>query len=317
MSSSSSSVVHASVLSSVLVWALLPGCGGGNKNSAPTGPTVAASPSPTPSPIATPPPTGGNAAYPASCRGLPAGRGTASGCTRGAPRFLGRVTDAVNLSRGSTYRDPATGQAYQIVLGNNQIQVASAYLQTVIDALDRQGTCAVYDGEEINVRDGGGYNENYDIITADGGSWVGYSVTCTPEMPIPALPPPPPQKTGDCRLAASASIFCHRAPLSYDFEIYDAQDLLIAEDRARSTPLIFNFNDRFSTALPYAYKIVNDSMYVSEMLKKIKAKGFCAIYDGDEFQLKRNNVFTEHYDMTRADGYAIRLYGSTCRDAAF
>jgi hypothetical protein len=223
----------------------------------------------------------------------------------------------VNQAVGSTYREPNTGQTYPIVDGNNQIVVASAYLKTVIDALDRRGICAVFDGEEINMRDGGGYNENWDIITAGGGSWVSYSVTCSPAQPIPALPPPPVQKAPDCRLPPSASIFCNHGPTNYDFEIFDAQDLVIAADRARPKPLVFDFNDRFSTALPYSYKIINDPMYVSEMLSKLKAKGFCAIYDGDEFQIKRDNVYTEHFDMTRSDGYAIRSYSSTCRDAAF
>jgi hypothetical protein len=227
------------------------------------------------------------------------------------------VKDAVNQAVGASYREPNTGQLYQVVDGDNRIIVASAYLKTVIDALDRQGICAVFDGEEINVRDGGGYNENYDIITADGGSWISYSVTCNPAQPIPPLPPPPVAKTGDCRLPASASLFCSRGPTFYDGDVFDAQDQVIADDRARPTAQVFNFNDRLSNSAAYSYKIINDQMYVSEMLKKMKAKGLCAIYDGDEFQVKRDNVFTEHWDMTKAEGYAIRLYGSTCRDAAF
>lgn len=33
--------------------------------------------------------------------------------------------------------------------------------------------------------------------------------------------------------------------------------------------------------------------------------------------MKRNNVFSEHYDMIRSDLFAIRNHISTCRDAAF
>jgi hypothetical protein len=33
--------------------------------------------------------------------------------------------------------------------------------------------------------------------------------------------------------------------------------------------------------------------------------------------VKRNNVFSEHMVMIRADGFAIRNHISTCRDSAF
>jgi hypothetical protein len=227
------------------------------------------------------------------------------------------MKDAVNQAVGATYRDPSTGQMFDVVQ-DNRIKVASAYLKTVIDALDRQGICAAYDGEEMNVRDGGGYNENYDIITADGGVWVNYNVTCRPALPVPAPTPAPPVRDADCRtLPPSAFTFCVRENSTYDHDVYDAQDLLQAEDRARATPQIFDFDQRFTSSVPYGYRIVNEQLYTSEMLRKLKAKGFCAIYDGDEFVVKRNGVYSEHFDMTRSDGYAIRLYNSTCRDAAF
>jgi hypothetical protein len=113
----------------------------------------------------------------------------------------------------------------------------------------------------------------------------------------------------------SASTFCTKPPSLYDGDVYDAQDIVIAEDRARATPQIFNFSDHIGQ--PYGFKIINEPMYIAEMLKKLKAKGFCAIYDGDEFEVKRNNVFTEHFDMTKSDLFAIRSFNSTCRDAAF
>jgi hypothetical protein len=118
-------------------------------------------------------------------------------------------------------------------------------------------------------------------------------------------------------MPASASLYCTRESAQYDGDVYGALDELIAEDQARSVPIIFDFRDRIGS-VPYGWKIANDQNYVSEMLKKLKSKGFCALYDGEEFQVKRGtNVFSENYDLTRSDGYSIRLYEVTCRDAAF
>ncbi len=288
---------------------------GGKGGSTPTTPTAAGTPAPTPTAQATPTPvpTTGSA-LPQSCRSIPNGTGGSAGCSRRTPNFLNQVRGAVDLAASSTHRDPTTGQVFDIVQGS-RIVAAGAYLKVVSDALDRQGICAAYDGEEMNIRDGGGYNENYDIITADGNAWANYSVTCNPAQPIPSFSPLPMGRDADCRMPQSALTFCTKPSSVYDGDVYDAQDLVIAEDMARATPQIFNFGENFGQ--PYGYKIVNEPMYIAEMLKKLKAKGFCAIYDGDEFQVKRNNVFTEHFDMIKSDSFAVRIFNSTCRDAAF
>jgi len=294
---------------------LLPACG----DKSPTTPTaVTPTPTPTAQPSATPPPAT-SPTLTQACRSLPATTGSPIGCSRGTANFLGRVRAAVDATYGAPYRDPTTGQSFEIVQGDGRINVASAYLKSVADALDRQGICSVFDGEEIWVSDGGGYNEHYDIITHDGFSWVNYAVTCSPALPMPRLPPTPPVRDPECRsLPASAPTFCTRASGSaYDFLVWDAQDKLIAEDRARPTPQIFNFSQRFGAGADYGYMIVNLDLYIQGILTKIRANGLCAMYDGDEFLVKRNNVFSEHMDMIRADGFAIRNHISTCRDAAF
>ena len=235
---------------------------------------------------------------------------------RATGNFLNRVRDAVNATYGMPYRDPITGATYEIVQGDSRINVAGAYLQAVVDALDRQGICAQYDGEEIWVSDGGGYNEHYDIITADGKSYVNYAVTCTPALPMPPLPAPAPVRDPQCRnIPASRETFCSKPPASYDGDVWDAQDQLIAEDRARATPLIFNFNAKLG-GLDYGYQIKDVDRYIADMQTKIRAKGLCVVFDG-EFVVKRNNVFSEHMDLIRADLFAIRSHVSTCRDSAF
>lgn len=298
-----------------IAFILLSACGG---KDTPTGPVAGGpTPAPTVQPTATPPPAV-SPTLPQSCRSLAPTTGSPSGCVRGTPNFLNRVRDAVNSTIGAPYRDPNTNTTFEIVQGNGKIQVASAYLKAVADALDRQGVCAVYDGEEIWVSDGGGYNEHYDIMTAEGFSYTNYTVTCNPALPMPRLPPAPPVRDPDCRnLPPSAFTFCTKDSSAYDGDAWDAQDLVIAEDRARPTPQIFNFNVRFGGGADYGYRITNEPLYISEILKKLKAKGVCAIYDGDEFLVKRNNVFADHFDMIRADGFAIRSYTATCRDATF
>ena len=135
---------------------------------------------------------------------------------------------------------------------------------------------------------------------------------------MPRQPPAPQVRDPECRsLPPSALTFCSGAPTVYDGDVWDAQDQLIAEDRARPTPQIFNFSRRFNSSTDYGYGIIDEPLYIQELLKKIRAKGLCAMYDGDEFLVKRNNVFSEHMDMIRADEFAIRNHISTCRDSAF
>jgi len=312
--------MRRSLLLAAVVLAMVgPSCGHGNKGSTPTGPTAGASPTPAPTASATPTPSPtASPAFTASCRSLPPATGVQRGCSRATPTFFNQVKDAVNVAVGSTYRDPISGQVFDVVSGDGRIQVASAYIKIVNDALDRQGLCSAYDGEEIQVREHNFSNENYDIITADGRSWVNYVATCAPALPVPQPTPVPAQQDPTCPLPPSASIVCARQDAVYDGDVFAAQDALLAEDRARATPLIFNFNQRFSTSVDYGYLIIDERLYISEMLKQLKARGFCAFYDGGDFVVKRaTNVFSEHFDMIRADGYAIRLYAATCRDAGF
>ena len=43
----------------------------------------------------------------------------------------------------------------------------------------------------------------------------------------------------------------------------------------------------------------------------------CAAYDGDDFKVKRSNLSSENYELTKADLLSIRIYGATCRDAQY
>jgi hypothetical protein len=303
------SLVACAALAAI-AW-LFPSCGG----DGPSGPTAGGTPppsaSPTPTPSATPP-TGSS--RPRSCQGL-SGTGTPSGCRAGQPLFASDVSAAQQAALGAAYRDPSTGETVPVADGT-KILVASAYLQEIVDALDAKGLCAVYDGEEMNVRNGDVFNEHYDLITSDGRSWANYVSTCNPALPLPVAPPPPGQRDPDCRLPPSRAYFCFHDQPSYEGDVYGALDDLIAEDKARTQPIIFDHSGPVGGA-PYTFRIINNDLYVSELLKKLKARGFCAAFDGEEFNVKRSNIFSENYDLTKAEGWSIRVYGATCRDADF
>jgi hypothetical protein len=157
------------------------------------------------------------------------------------------------------------------------------------------------------------------VITSKGGSWINYVTTCNPALPIPD-PPAIPTESRDplCALPPSAAYFCVKQTARFDGPVYAAQDALIAEDRARPEPQIFKFDDRIS-GIDYGFLVINFPAYVSGMIEKMRERGLCAAYDGEEFNVKAvdSNLFSENYDMYRFDGYSIRLYNATCHDADF
>ncbi|MEO8500069.1 MAG: hypothetical protein ABI565_04085 [Vicinamibacteria bacterium] len=290
---------------------LMAGCGSSTPAASPSAPTAA-----TPAPTSTPVAPSTNPALPVSCRPLPPATGTQSGCHQEASDFLRQVTDAVSAAQGATAVDPDTKESYPL-LSNGLIQSPNAYVKMVIGTLDRQGLCAVYDGEEINVRSSNGFNEQFDIITSSGGSWIKYMSTCTPAVPLPSVAAPPVQDP-ECKLAPSKDSYCGRLSPIYDGDVFAALDELIAQDRQLATPLIFDFGGR-AAGIDNGWKVANVTLYFSEMRKKLRAKGYCSVYSGDDELLikKGTNRFSEHWDLLTGEGYSLRLLATTCHDAAF
>ena len=294
---------------------LLAGCGSGSSAPSPSAPSAAATPGPA-TPTPTPAPQNPNASLPASCRSLPVATGTAAGCHNEASDFLRQVTDAVSAAQVASVVDADSKETFALVQGG-QIQSPNAYLKFIIDILDRQGLCAVYDGEELNVRNTSGFNEQFDIITSSGGSWIKYMSTCTPAVPLPAIVNPPVQDA-ECRLAPSRDSYCRREDGHYDGDVHAALDEVIAADRALAKPLIFDFTDR-QPGLDNGWKIINVDLYFSEVRKRLRTKGYCSIQGGeDEIWIKKGtNRFSEHWDLLKSEGYSLRLLSSVCHDAAF
>lgn len=288
-------------------------CGSGTPAVAPSAPTAA--PAPTPSATVVPVPAP-NASLPASCRPLPPATGTTAGCRQEASDFLRAVADAVSIAQNSTVVDPDTKESYALVQ-NGVIQSPSAYLKLVIDTLDRQGLCAAYDGEELNVRTSNSYNELFDIITGTGGSWTKYMSTCGPATPIPPIVTPA-NLDPECKLAPSKDTYCDRSAPQYEGDVVSALDELIAQDQKLATPLVFDFNSR-APGTSSGFRVANVPLYFSELRKKMRARGYCNIYSGDDELLikKGTNRFSEHWDLLSGEGYSLRLLAATCHDAAF
>lgn len=286
-------------------------CGSTTPAGSPSAPSVTTSTPVAPAPV--PPPT---SSLPSSCRSLPPATGTSLGCRMEPPDFLSMVSDAVSAAQNATVVDPDSKEAY-VLVQNGLIQSPSTYLKIIVDTLDRQGLCAVYDGEELNVRKSNGYNEQFDIITSSGGSWSKYMSTCSPAVPLPAIVTPAIQDP-ECRLAPSREAYCDRPASIYGGDVAGALDELIAQDRALSRPLIFDFGDR-QVGLENGWKVTDVPLYFSELRKKLRLRGYCSVYDGaDELLIKKGtNRFSEHWDLLKSEGHSLRLFAAACHDAAF
>jgi len=232
------------------------------------------------------------------------------------PDFLRQVTEAVSAAQGATVTDPDSGQSYALVQ-NGLIQSPNAYLKMIVETLDRQGLCAVWDGEELSVRASSGYNELFDIITGTGSPWIRHMSTCVPATPLPAIVAPPVQDA-ECRLAPSRDTYCDRPASVHGGDVVSALDELIAQDRQLATPRIFNFSDR-QAGIDQGFKVIDTALYFSEMRTKLRSRGQCSIRSGDDevWIKKGTNRFSEHWDLLTASGHSLRVMAAACHDAAF
>jgi hypothetical protein len=226
------------------------------------------------------------------------------------------VTDAVSAAQNATAVDPDSREVFDMIR-DGLIQSPNAYLKMIVDGLDRQGLCAIYDGEELNVRTSNSFNEHFDIITSSGGSWTKYMSTCTPALPLPPVATPPVQDS-ECRLPPSRESYCDKPSSVYGADVVGALDELIAQERQVAASQIFNFGDRLP-GLDEGYKVTNVPLYFSEMRRKLRARGYCSVYSGDDELLvkKGTNRFSEHWDLLKSEGYSLRLFAAACHDAAF
>lgn len=273
-------------------------CGGGNTGTA-TGPSVpiVPTPAPTPTPAATAPPLS------ASCAKLPQGNPAAK-CDAQTPDFLADVKEAIDTLRGER----------PDIFSGDQVLNVGAYFVGVIKNLDRRGLCAATeDGEELGVKRGNDYSEQYDILTARDTVRYYYVGTCAPAVfpGAAAAPYPPPP---GCTLPPSHSVACGRPG---EGQFY-ADVTAAIEKMMRDRPDLFDYSD---TTPGTGWPSVRDPVaYQNGVVSILVGKGYCAIFDGEEITVKRTNEFTEHYDINYQDHY-VRLgngiYRGACYPAAF
>ncbi len=289
------------VASSVLI--ALVGCGGGSKTPV-TPPSTAPPPTTTPVTLATPEPPPGAL----SCGRI--GNGLSSGyqCRTESPTFMGDLDQALDELIGE---QPAL---FENVSNGLRVTSTGQFYVSLIQKLDKKGLCSGFDGEELQVKSNNTFNDQYHMITSAlllrrGPS--SYMATCYPAAFPTPLPPYIP--AGTCPLAPSREITCGRDNSLYLDLVHGAVD-----DVARSHPEVFDVKDQKGQT--GGYKILDAAKFVQYTLDALRSRGFCARHDGEEFVVKKENKFSEHYDLELAEGYVRRglgTYTTSCYPAAF
>jgi hypothetical protein len=288
----------------LLAVSLLPACGKSKSPSATTSPTPVPTPVPTPTPIPTP-----NLPGMASCSKLPMGTETGVTCDRSGATFLEEVQTAIaELQRDQ----PAI---FEDAPGGTLIVSPGRFFVGVIDNLDKKGICAGFDTEELQVKTSNAFNDQFALRTSRGFLRTDpsiYRATCSPAA-FP-LPPPPFLANNGCRLAPSRELACSR-----EREYFFLGDVEASIDQVmKEHPEVFDFTTH---APGLEWPGVRDfEKYHEFVVQALIAKGYCAIFDSEEVQVKKESRFSEHYDIHLGDGYVRRgegAYRSTCWPAAF
>jgi hypothetical protein len=267
---------------------LLMSCGG-DKSGNPVAetPSIAAA-VPTARPVAT--------AAPASTLacGLPAVSGD-SGCDPGSPVFLDEVDAAIAQ---------VMQQRPEIFEGQYVLSPGRYYLAIVAN-LQARGFCAGFDGEEIQVKNTNSYSEQYHVLTSAqivrrGAST--YRSTCRPAaFPTPSAPPAP---RADCALPSSHEYSC-------------------AKETPRNLQLVLDSIAQLQREQPALFDgdyVRNADQYYAGLLRILRTKMTCAIFDGEEIAIKNDNDMSEQYHVLLSWGQIRNndsAYRASCYPAAF
>ncbi len=125
-------------------------------------PTPTPTPTPsTPAPTPTPPPS-----TPSGSCSLPASNPASPVCTDDGTQFLNQMETAItavttNHPEYFDFNDKKCDDCYYV-------KNVDGYLNGVIKQLNKQGICAMYDGEEMAVKNSNNFSEQWDILLASG-----------------------------------------------------------------------------------------------------------------------------------------------------
>jgi hypothetical protein len=138
------------------------------------------SPSPSPTPSSSPAPSTPSTPTGGSCS-LPASNSPDAGCSMQSSNFLGAVDKAITKV---TEQQPSLFDFTTFTCTNcYYVRNQDAFVAAVVANLTAAGYCALYDGEELAVKNTNSYNEQFDILVSSGYIRRGdgsYRSTCNP-----------------------------------------------------------------------------------------------------------------------------------------
>jgi hypothetical protein len=178
----------------------------------------------------------------------------------------------------------------------------------MIEGLEARGLCAVVDAEEIAIKNSNDFSEQWKVELSNGRLRTGpfaYRATCHPAN-FPVDPTPLPPRT-DCSLPSSREYACSRldTPVFLDL-VEGAEDAVIAaHPELTDGQTVAQENWK-----PFYQAVIDD----------LRAKGYCAIFDGEELAVKNSDEFNEQYHPILSSTTlrrGIGSYRSTCAPAAF
>jgi hypothetical protein len=281
----------------------------GSKSPASNTPATPASatPAPAPTPVSTPLPGF------ASCR---LGVGTASAdCRVDAPTHLAALDQAI--SRTVQQYPEAFDTNLELGTGGYLVISAGQYLVGVVQNLEAMGYCAYWNGGELQIKDNNDYDDAFDILSGRSTIIRGrgsYKGTCFPaSFPI-TQPTPPPPSPFNCSLPGSRELGCGRERSHYLADV----DAAVNELAARR-PELFDFNVVRTGSTDW-WLIKDIDQYHAGVMERLRAKGYCTNYDGAEVQVKKDNKFSDNFQMYAEDVFVRRGEGSyrgTCYPPSF
>jgi hypothetical protein len=259
---------------------------------------------PTPTPVPTP-----NLPGKASCTRIGLGHDGGNLCDMRGPTFQEDVVEAIHELQNQQH------QIFEDSPGGVIIRSPGQFYVGLIEKLDKKGLCAGFDGEELQVKASNEFNDQYALRTSRGFLRTDasiYRATCLPAAFPTPLPPFPPNN--GCKLASSLELTCTRETSSYYPDIERSID-----DVLRTRPELFDFT--VSSPGNATWPGVKDfHAYHEAIAQSMIAKGYCSRFDGEEIVAKKENRFSEHFDVFLGEGFVRRgegTYRSTCWPAAF
>lgn len=272
-------------------------CGDG-RDRAPSAP-ITPVPGPTPTPVVAPTP---DPPLSASCARLPAGATSRYRCLTEGATFQDELEEAIDIVKAE----------HPEAFDGDRVTNVGLYIVEVVKAFDRMGICADFDGEELGVATSPTFNDQYDILTAKSEVRRYFVGSCWPSV-IPVDRSPRGGVPGGCNLPPSREVSCGDPDPAFYDEMAGAVDEVL-----RTKPDLFDFTDtNRGTGWP---RVKDMAAYHQAVIDVLVGKGYCALFDGEEVQVKRTNEFSEHYDVNYADKYIRTGEGTfrgSCYPAAF